>query len=117
MSSLVDFQNKDVKAYIKKARELPETDYFSPYCSIPRDQFAHYLWAKAYEDLEPIVSDYIYDLHAKHLKRSQEMFPDIWDEVSLQCFKDGSWEYTGMFIFNHDPEDEEWLYDGEINYD
>ena len=109
MSSTVDFQNKDVKQHIVEKLALSKTDPKSPYQTIPHDQFDLYVWAKAYEEMEPIVSDHIYDMYTRYLQREMLMFPCIWDEVSLQCFKDGSWEYTGLFIESHNKEDEEWL--------
>lgn len=109
MSVVVDFNNKDVIRYIDEVLALPSTNPRSPHVQIPRDQLTHYQWAKAYEELEPIVSDAIYDMHTRYLQRQQMMFPDIWDEVSLTCFQDGSWQFTGMFIEQHDPEDEEWI--------
>lgn len=109
MSVVVDLNNKDVIAYIKGALALPHTHMLSPYVGIPRAQFDHYRWAKAYENFEPIVEDNVYDMHTRYLQRKQITFPDVWDEVSLTCFRDGSWQHTGMFIKSHDPEDEEWL--------
>ena len=107
--SEVDLHNKDVKRHIADSLALPKGDPRSPWVLIPRDQFDLYKWAKAYEDLEPIVSDHIYDMFTRYLQRQKIMFPDVWDEVSLACFADGSWQFTGMFIHDHDPEDEEWL--------
>jgi hypothetical protein len=109
MSLTVDFTNKDVKRHIDKLLSLPKDDELSPHVTIPKDQFDLYLWAKAYEELEPIVSDHIYDMHTRYLERQQLMFPDIWKEVCLECFRDDSWRYTGMFIEAHDPDDELWL--------
>lgn len=109
MSTHVDFQNKDVKNFIAEKKALDINSMYSPWVTIPQDQFDLYRWAKAYEELEPIVSDYIYDMFTRSLQRDQKMFPDIWDKVSLQCFKDGSWIYTGLFIESHIEEDEEWL--------
>lgn len=107
--STVDLDNKDIKRYIERALSLPKTDGRSPYTTIPRDQYDLYKWAKAYEELEPLVSDHIYDMFTRYLQREQIMFPVIWDEVSLTCFEDESWKYTGLFIEGHIKEDEDWL--------
>lgn len=105
----VDLDNIEVRDYIARASALPHADMLSPYKSIPVAQYDLYHWSKMYEELEPVVSDHIYDMHVRYLQRTEIMFPDIWKEVSLQCFKDGSWQYTGLFIEDHDPEDEEWI--------
>lgn len=101
--------NKEVKAHIRWVLSLPHDHEFSPYTYIPKDQFHHYLWSKAYEELDAIVSDHIYDMHTRYLQSHQSMFPDIWEQVSLNCFRDDSWKYTGLFINEHNIEDEEWL--------
>lgn len=106
---LVDFQNREVNIFIKEKLALDRNNVDSPYITIPKDQFTHYQWAKAYEEFEPIVSDEYYDMHTRYLQREKSMFPEIWEEVSLTCFRDGSWEYTGLFIESHNEEDEEWL--------
>ncbi len=106
---MVDLKNKDIRKHIKWSLSLPHGSPFSPYTSIPNNQFCLYRWAKAYEELEPIATDHEYDMFTTYLQRQQAMFPDIWEEVSLACFRDGSWQHTGMFINDHDPEDEEWL--------
>jgi len=105
----VDLNNKEVISHIEDLLSLPKTDTRSPFITIPKDQFYLYTLAKAYEELEPIESDHVYDMFTRYLQREQIMFPDIWDEVSLKCFEDGSWQHTGLFIHDHDPDDEEWL--------
>ncbi len=109
MTLLVDMTSKDVINYIKSVSNYPKTNPLSPYITIPIDQFDLYAWAKAYEEGLPEVSDHIYDMYVRYLQRQQIMYPDIWDEVSLECFKDGSWQFTGMFINDHNTDDEEWL--------
>ena len=109
MSLLVDFSNKEVKDHIRQFLALTKTDDVSPWITIPRDQFTLYKWAKAYEELQPLVTDHIYDMFVRYLRREQIMFPTIWESCSLSCFKDASWSYTGMFIEGHNKEDEEWL--------
>ncbi len=108
--STVDLNNKEVISYIEEVLALSKTHSRSPYVTIPQDQFFLYKLAYAYEvDMEPIESDHVYDMFTRYLQREQIMFPNVWAEVSLKCFEDGSWQHTGMFINDHDPEDEEWL--------
>lgn len=106
----VDFNNKGVKQHIADSLLLPKTHPRSPWVTIPNDQFYLYRLSYAYEvEMEPIESDHVYDMFTRYLQRQEIMFPEVWDAASLTCFRDGSWQHTGMFIHGHDPEDEEWL--------
>ena len=109
MTLLVDMTNKDVIRHIKDYLAIPKTDPLSPWITIPQGQMDLYRWAVAYEEGLPEVPDDIYDMWTRALQRQQIMFPDIWDKVSIACFEDGSWQFTGMFIHGHDPDDEVWL--------
>lgn len=53
--------------------------------------------AKAYERGEQVVEDKVYDMCVRRLQRSVEANPKLWEEVCMPQFKDGSWQYTGMF--------------------
>lgn len=109
MTLLVDMTNKDTINHIKEFSALPKTDPMSPWVTIPMGQMDLYRWAKAYEEGLPEVPDDIYDMFTRSLQRQEIMFPDIWQKVSIDCFRDGSWQFTGMFIHNHNEEDEEWI--------
>jgi len=53
--------------------------------------------AKAYELGEPILEDNVYDMCIRKLQRDIEADPKLWEELCTPEFKDGSWQYTGMF--------------------
>ena len=101
MVGKVDFENKDIIRHI--------SNNTTAHIDIPKEQFYLYVWAVAYESLEPIVEDKIYDMQVRYLERQQLMFPEVWEQCSMECFRDGSWKYTGMFIEAHNKEDEDWL--------
>ena len=109
MTLLVDMSNKDIIHHIRRMIALPKTDPLSPYNTIPSGQMDLYNWAVAYEEGLPEVPDDIYDMWTRALQRQEIMFPDIWEKVSIDCFRDGSWKFSGMFIHAHNDEDEEWL--------
>lgn len=109
MSSTIDLTNKETKKHIAESLALPRDHHYSPWVNIPLNQFQLYLWSKAYEEMDAIVTDSLYDMQVRYLQRLQTMYPEVWEECCFACFRDGSWEFTGMFITDHDPDDEEWL--------
>lgn len=83
--------------YANSCRELDIDHPCHPLTNIKHQQDRLITFARAYEEGEPIVSDAIYDGLIRMLQNTKAMFEEEWDEIDREEFRDGSWQFTGLF--------------------